>query len=751
MKISLWIVIVLLIIVLQPCALYSAGQIVGWGLNDRGQCDVPVGNDFIALSAGAYHGLAVSSNGKLVAWGSNRQGQCNVPDGYDFVAVAAGEGHSLALRADGTIVGWGSSSTGQCEVPAGNYTAIAAGAWHNLALMADGSIVGWGANSAGQIDVPDGNDFVSIAAGLSYSMALKADGSIVAWGSNDAGQLDVPEGSDFVAIAAGDKYGIALKADGSVVTWGEIDSAAIHLAGQKFKAIVAGGNHCLALQDNGSLVGWGGNEGGQINIPEHVGNEPANFIAIAAGERFSLVIQQSPGPNEKQWYVSVSGSSYGNGTQENPWDLATALASELVQPSHTVWVAGGTYHGPFYKPVKPSGTEIDPIIYRTMPGQRVILTADENERVVLKNYADFVWFWGFEITISGHAELGLYGNAVKQDAGRGAKYINMVVHDCPNRSGFYIGGIGAEIYGCLSYRNGRWSNGLSHGFYSQNRPFVTGGSLEELPWMNFFDCVAFENFGWGIHSYSETESLANMLYDGVAAYGNSVGDFISGGNENDDNFVVRNCFTHFTNNQRIGAEFGYNSAYNGSIIIEGNVFVGGGCAVSMHNWLQLTFRNNTCYNPSGYLLGITTPSLAFNYKIDSNRYYLNTNYVANFNSLLYRTFDAWQNQTQWDLSSTKIAGEPRDVWVFLRPNRYEPDRALLIIYNWPRTNSVTLSPSKLWNLRKDQQYRYRIVSVDDIWGQPVAEGQINGAPIKLTMTGTFAPEFGCFLITRWIQ
>jgi hypothetical protein len=495
----------------------------------------------------------------------------------------------------------------------------------------------------------------------------------------------------------------------------------------------------------GQIIAWGWNGQGQYNVPDS-----NDSVAIAAGNRFSLGIDQNSLHPENQWYVSPDGSPYGTGSQENPWDLATALCSTLVEPGHTVWVAGGTYHGPFVKPAIPSGTADAPIIYRAVPGQRVTLTADEMERIVLRNYASYVWFWGFEVTVEGAEELGLWGNAVKQDVGRGAKYINMVVHDCPNRSGFYVAGIGTEFYGCLSYRNGRWANGFAHGLYCQNRPADTNDSVKELPWMNFFNCIAFENFGWGIHSYAENDNLANMLYDGVVAYGNSVGEFISGGNGNDDNFVVRNCLTYFPNDERTSAEFGYNSAFNGSLVVDNSVFVGGETAVSLHNWQDLTFQNNTCYTHDDLLMSITTPESELQYSFSNNKYYLDTNYLASLNGLDYRTLILWQQETGWDLDSTNNAGEPNELWVFFYPNKYEPNCAFLIIYNWPRTETVSIALSKLWDVKKYQQYQYRIAGVDDIWGEPVAEGTIDDAYIKLEMTGPYAPQFACYLVTRSI-
>ncbi len=747
------VVVIFYVAGLCTCGTSFAGQIIAWGYNGNGQCDVPDGNDFVAVSAGAYHGLALKSNGRIVAWGGNEFGQCNVPDGNDFIAISAGSYHNLALKSDGSVVAWGTNKGDVLDVPDGDYIAISAGAYHNLALKTNGSVAAWGSNSAGELDVPDGNDFVAVAAGWSFSLALRSDGSIIAWGSNEAGQLNVPAcpehgrgDGNYIAVAAGGKQGVALRADRSVVSWGAIEATVVRPPSQDFKAIAAGSNHCLALQNNGSVVGWGSGEDGQVDIPNYTQN---NFIAIAAGDRFSLGIYQGQQRIENQWYVSPTGSPYGDGSPDNPWDLTTALESTLVEPGHTVWIADGTYHGPFVKPSIPSGIESKPIIYRAIPGHRVILTADKMEQIVLRNSADYVWFWGLEVTIDGAEELGLWGNAVKQDEGRGAKYINMVVHDCPNRSGFYVAGIGTEFYGCLSYRNGRWANGLAHGLYCQNKPDDTNGSLEKLPWMNFFDCIAFDNFGWGIHSYAEYNSMANMLYDGVVAYGNIVGDFISGGNGHDDNFIVRNCFTYFPHNERTSAEFGYNSAFNGSLIIENSAFIGGESAVSLHNWQDLTFQNNTCYAPNGLLMSVTTPDTVFEYNLDNNRYYMDGSYLASLNDLDYRTLMLWQQETGWDSGSINSVGGPNDVWVFFRPNKYEPDRAFLVIYNWPGNETVSIAFSKLWGVKKYEQYQYKIVGVDDIWGEP-AEGIIDGKYIKLEMTGPYAPQFGCFLVTRWI-
>ncbi len=71
-------------------ALKSDGSIVGWGNKDRGQIDVPVGNDFTAISGGSYAGLALS---KYAAWISRISSKTRKPGkpakifGRGFVAT----------------------------------------------------------------------------------------------------------------------------------------------------------------------------------------------------------------------------------------------------------------------------------------------------------------------------------------------------------------------------------------------------------------------------------------------------------------------------------------------------------------------------------------------------------------------------------------------------------------------------------------------------------------------------------------
>ena len=45
---------------------------------------VPAGNDFKAVAGGGYHSLALRKDGSIVAWGWNDRGQCDMPTGNDL-------------------------------------------------------------------------------------------------------------------------------------------------------------------------------------------------------------------------------------------------------------------------------------------------------------------------------------------------------------------------------------------------------------------------------------------------------------------------------------------------------------------------------------------------------------------------------------------------------------------------------------------------------------------------------------------
>lgn len=279
----------------------NTGRFVGWGQSAYGQITAPDSNaDIVAISAGAYHTLALRADGTVSAWGYNGYGQLDVPAGLtDVVAISAGHHHSLALKADGTVVGWGLNDYQQATPPAdlNGVIAISAGYWHSLALQSDGTVVGWGFNGWGEASAPESVvNAVAIDANIQSSMAVLADGSVVAWGYPGASdKLAVPASlTDVVGIAIGSNHVVALHTDGTVTTWGDNDKNQRNVpAGlANVVEISARDNHTIARTASGEVVVWGDNSANQLDIPAGL----SSVLGVSAGTSHSVVFRDDTAP-----------------------------------------------------------------------------------------------------------------------------------------------------------------------------------------------------------------------------------------------------------------------------------------------------------------------------------------------------------------------------------------------------------------------------------------------------------------------
>ena len=287
--------------------------IISTGVNEDLQSDGGVNlyssiveGQFIKVSCGDYHSLALRDDGTVWAWGYNYYGQLG--DGtrttrYTAVqvsglsritAIAGGGNHSLALKNDGTVWAWGYNEYGQlgngsattrytaAQVSGlSGITAIAGGGNHSLALKNDGTVWAWGYNEYGQLG--DGSTTTRYTAvqvsGLSgitaivgegtHSLALKSDGTVWACGLNDVGQLG----------------------DGTRET---TRITAVRVSGVSDVTAIAGGyNHSLALRDNGTVWAWGYNEYGQLGNGKKGWNEYPEWVCGTAVSTSPLTVNVS--------------------------------------------------------------------------------------------------------------------------------------------------------------------------------------------------------------------------------------------------------------------------------------------------------------------------------------------------------------------------------------------------------------------------------------------------------------------------
>ncbi len=309
--------------------LKADGSLVAWGRNDFGQCNIPLPNDYLEITAGASHCVAVRRPAGAIAWGCNLDHQCDLPES-SLCEVAAGGDHNIAygrvhpaacwgsnahgesnpplaasnlrekaagkyhtLCVDyytGAIHAWGDNFYGQCNVPAPNnfFFNCAGGGYHSLGLRGS-SIVAWGDNRYGQCNVPTPNNYYGFAAGQAHSLALRRDPPtpLLAWGANERSQCNVPApNTGFVAFATGQEHHLGLRSTGVVAAWGKnaLGQCTVPAPNSGFTRLAAGDFHSLGIKTTGVMYAWGDNKNHQCDIPA----PNTNFVSVSAGKQFSL-------------------------------------------------------------------------------------------------------------------------------------------------------------------------------------------------------------------------------------------------------------------------------------------------------------------------------------------------------------------------------------------------------------------------------------------------------------------------------
>ena len=196
----------------------------------EGRLKLPGGRHDPVVSLGDSHGLILAPDGSLWSWGGEDRGfpvlglgkinfaahLARIGSETNWVFVSAGDAHNLALKSDGAIWAWGADYRGQ---------------------LGDGKTGGMLSNGTLNVEYQlvhtvEGNDWVRVEAGFSTGYALKRDGTLWAWGLNNFGQLGIGSWADspravqvgtatnWVKIRAGGVSAAGIQSDGSLWIWG---------------------------------------------------------------------------------------------------------------------------------------------------------------------------------------------------------------------------------------------------------------------------------------------------------------------------------------------------------------------------------------------------------------------------------------------------------------------------------------------------------------------------------------------------
>ena len=463
-------------------------------------------------------------------------------------------------------------------------------------------------------------------------------------------------------------------------------------------------------------------------------------LAVAAGApRTGLVTAH---------FASPGGSPRGDGSRARPWDLATALAGghASVEPGDTIWLLGGTYRGSFEATLQ--GTSAAPVVVRQSPGNRA--TIDGTLRV---NGAHAV-YWGFEIMQS---DPGANGTDALDTYGPDCRFVNLIVHDAGKQGiSFWESAGTSELYGSLFYNNGTHER-LDHGIYAAGE----GGEK----WIT--DNIVFDNLAYGIHVYagsrhpylSDVHVRGNVAFNTgtISPRGSQDANLLIGGDVLTQHMTADSNLLYFPSTEGRNLRLGMPRGDNRDILVRGNYIAGGAVTLVMEGWTNAAVTDNHFIGAADIVDLRTAGSLAHHSWRD-NLYQRDPAARAwRFQQIAY-DLAGWQAKTGLGGTGTATPGPPRGAAVFVRPNKYEPGRAMIVVYNWGREPAVSVDVSAVVRAGA----RYEIHNVQDIFGEPIMRGVYDGGPVAIPMSGVepprpigrrtptpprTAPDFDAFILT----
>ncbi len=374
----------------------------------------------------------------------------------------------------------------------------------------------------------------------------------------------------------------------------------------------------------------------------------------------------------KQHYVSPEGKASNAGTEAEPWDLGSTLAGQHeVRPGDVVWLGGGTYKGK--QTIKLAGKEGAPIHIRALRGQRATLL---DGTLFVAAPTSHVWVWDLEITTSTPAEQRTINES----------------GSWPKLPPTFADGISIiHTNTDLVYKDLKLINLVIHDT-SQGVSFWVDAVDSEI-----HGCLIYDN-GWNAPDRGHGHCIYTQNKDGVKTISNNI------------------MSAKFNGAYTLHA-YGSSKAYVDNYTVEDNIaydngpmLVGGGRPSN-----NVKVRRN-------YLHGV---NLRLGYGAQNEDCEVHDNVIAK-GALQINRFNkvVQENNVQ----------ESPDRKSVLIPNKYDPNRAHLAIYNGAKAAEVPVDASSF--LKSGD--RFRLMNPRDFFGKPLLEGTADGQPLRVPMSGEFA-------------
>ncbi len=388
----------------------------------------------------------------------------------------------------------------------------------------------------------------------------------------------------------------------------------------------------------------------------------------------AFLLFSSLAAQEADWYVAPEGASANSGTKESPWDIASALnGRKEVRPADTIYLLAGTYRR---RPnelfdVRLAGSADKPIVVRPAPGRRVRIDGG----LAVQSPSANVWIRNLEIFVSEPVP--------EKPVSAGSSPVDL---KRPNGGLHMHGGkdckyINLVIHNC---------NQAISCWLGEINPEIYG-------------CIMYGN-GWLGVDRGHGHCIYTQNDQGVK--------------------TISNCIM--------------TCRYNGSYTMHAY----GSERAYVNNYLA---TENICYGEGPFLVGGGRPSHGirvhrnFLYGVDMRIGYtapynedcdIRDNVIANGRLEISRYRNATQEN---NLILGKDDPRPAQTKAILLPNKYDPSRAHLVVYNWGRAETVGVEAG---SFAKDGD-SLELLDPKDPFGQSVATTARRDSVIHIPVTGEF--------------
>jgi len=377
----------------------------------------------------------------------------------------------------------------------------------------------------------------------------------------------------------------------------------------------------------------------------------------------------------QQWYAGPEGRPANPGTSEEPWDIASALdGRQKVSAGDTLYLLGGTYR---QRPealfeVRLAGTAEKPVYVRPAPGARVRIDGG----LSVQSPSEYVWIRDLEIFVSEPVpekpiSPGSHPEDLKRPWGG--------VHMYGGKNCKYISLV---IHNC--------NQGIS----------CWKGEIDP----EIYGCIIYDN-GWLGTDRGHGHCIYTQNDEGVKTISN----------------CIMTCRYDGTYTMHA---YGSSQAYVNNFLVEKNIFydkgpflIGGGRPSN-----NIKVFGNFLYNVP-MRIGYDAP--------ENENCELRDNLIVNTDLEIVRYKDVID---EGNVIIKKGGQRPKGVKAVLLPNRFDPNRAHLIIFNWDNAENVELATNGF--LKSGE--RFQLFDPKNLFGKPAFEGKCEADMIRVPVKAEFA-------------